>query len=71
MSTEQVFAPQQWFGFWKKATEDQLQRMQSASEEWTKLTTESLAYGEKLASEWRKLYFDAMKKNAETLAKAG
>ena len=70
MNAEQVFAPQQWFGFWKKATEDQLQRMQSASEEWTKLGTESLAYGEKRAAEWRKLYFDTMKKNAETLSKS-
>lgn len=71
MSVEQTFAPQQWFGFWKKATDEQIQRMQSASEEWTKLTAESLAYGEKLAAEWRKMVFDAMKKNAETLAKAG
>ena len=71
MTVDQIFAPQQWVGFWKKASEDQLERMQSATDEMAKLTHESLAYGEKLASDWRKLCFETMKKNAETLAKTG
>lgn len=37
MTTDHVFAPQQWMNFWKKASDDQLQRMQTMGDEWAKL----------------------------------
>jgi hypothetical protein len=61
MTMENVFAPQHWMSFWKKAADDQVQRMQTFGEEWAKVET-------KAHEQWSTAIDEMTKLNKESLA---
>lgn len=64
MSNEIFAASQQWVGFWKKAAEDHMARMQALSEEWSKMEGKGFEQATTAVDEMSKL-------TKETLAYTG
>ncbi len=65
MNKDSVFAPQQWMGFWKKASDDQLQRMQTVGDEWTKMESKGFEQWTTAVDELAKLTKESLAYSAQ------
>ena len=59
ISNKMFAASEQWVGFWTKATEDHVARMQAMTQEWTKLESRSIEQAASAVDEMSKLTEDS------------